>query len=86
MSSIFLHRAGIGERRLVQVTALNRYAVIPHNFRVLRGWTQARAAEWYGVSERTWRRWESHGAPEHVLKRIKVYSDRRGGNDELWLT
>lgn len=37
-----------------------------------RGWTQVRAARWYGVTERTWRRWERRevNVPPSVLKRI----------------
>ena len=35
-------------------------------------WTQAFAARWYGVSERTWRRWERGElpVPQHVSERI----------------
>lgn len=74
------------ERRLIQLDESNRRRAIPHNYRLLRNWTQEIAAEWYGVSLRTWRRWEQKGAPEHLLKRIKQHSDRHGGNDALWLT
>lgn len=28
------------------------------HWRLCRGWTQERAAEWAGVDPRTWRRWE----------------------------
>jgi hypothetical protein len=70
----YLHRPAPGERRTLEVTALNAAAVIPHNFRVLRMFTQGLAAQWYGVSERTWRRWESDGAPAHVLKRIASWA------------
>lgn len=74
------------ERRLIQPDESNRRTAIPRNFRLLRNWTQEAAAAWYAVSLRTWRRWEQKGAPDHVLKRIKVYSDRNGGNDGYWLT
>lgn len=49
-----------------------------HNFRVLRNWTQADAAEWWGVSERTWRRWETPGvvAKRALLKRIAQWAKR----------
>lgn len=46
-------------------------------FRAIRNFTQAQAAAWYGVSERTWRRWENTGiAPEPVIKRIVSYARR----------
>lgn len=37
-----------------------------------RGWTQADAARWWGVSERTWRRYETvpGAAPLALIKRI----------------
>ncbi len=54
-------------------------AEITFNFRLLRGWTQAQAASWYGVGERTWRRWEAEGAPAHLLNRIREYGRRLGG-------
>lgn len=46
---------------------------IVREFREAMTWTQREAAEWYGVAERTWRRWE-HGerqAPTPLLKRIE---------------
>jgi DNA-binding XRE family transcriptional regulator len=49
---------------------------IVRNFRILRGWTQGFAAEWYGVNERTWRRWEGGVPPAHVLKRIEQWARR----------
>lgn len=41
-------------------------------WRERRGWTQAQAARWYGVSVRTWRRWERDEirVPARVLKRL----------------
>lgn len=46
-------------------------------FRALRNFTQRQAAEWYGVTERTWRRWENTGvAPLPVIKRIRSYARR----------
>jgi len=74
------------ERRLVPVDPINRAWVIPHNFRLLRNWTQEIAADWYGVSVRTWRRWETHGAPTHALKRIEQYAKRTGGDALRWLS
>lgn len=74
------------ERRLTAVTPENRRSVIPRNYRIVRNWTQAIAAEQYGVSERTWRRYETTGAPEHVLKRIEQYSDRAGSEHAAYLT
>lgn len=32
-------------------------------FRASRGWTQAQAAKWWGVSVRSWRRWETGASP-----------------------
>ena len=39
------------------------------------GWTQAQAAEWYGVSERQWARYESgeSGIPLSLVKRMISY-------------
>lgn len=39
-----------------------------------RGMTQPTAAEWYGVHERTWRRWETGEirVPEHVMRRTEA--------------
>ena len=62
------------ERRTIDITIGNYRSAVPHNFRILRGWSQEIAADWYGVSERTWRRWEDVGAPAHALKRIAVWS------------
>ena len=49
-----------------------------HNYRVLRNWTQAIAAEHHGVSERTWQRWERPGqfVPEWLLKQITTWARR----------
>jgi DNA-binding XRE family transcriptional regulator len=50
--------------------AATRDTDIVREFRKALGFTQARAAEWYGVDERTWRRWERKRPPKHLLKRI----------------
>lgn len=46
-----------------------------------KGWSQRRAAEWIGVSERTWQAWEgdpskpkSYPAPARAVRRIVEYS------------
>ena len=51
---------------------------IVHNFRILRNWSQANAAEWWGVHVRTWRRYESPTAvpPEPLMKRIAEWGKR----------
>jgi len=43
-------------------------------FRLDRDWTQVEAAEWYGCSARTWRRWENAEVqiPRSVLNRIRA--------------
>ncbi len=47
------------------------------NFRILRGWTQEIAAEWWGTSARNWRRWESKPYPPlALLKRIREWAQR----------
>lgn len=45
-------------------------------WRKARGWTQVRAARWYGCSERTWRRWETGelGVPLAVVRRLRLKS------------
>lgn len=53
-------------------------------WRERRHWTQAEAARWYGVSDRTWRRWETGETrvPAPVLKRIastRIATLRRKG-------
>ena len=49
--------------------------VVLQKFRAIRGFTQAQAAEWFGVSERTWRRWENTGiVPVPVMKRVRDYA------------
>lgn len=77
------------ERRLVDPHGSAQYipqsSVIVRNFRIWRNWTQAIAADWYGVTERTWRRWEQDGAPKPVLKRIEQYAKRTGGDALRWL-
>lgn len=75
------------ERRLIALTPENRRAAIPHNFRIVRTWTQEVAALWYGVSTRTWRRYEQRGAPPHVLHRIKSWATRTeiGAEHARWL-
>lgn len=42
------------------------------NFRNGRGWSQAEAADWWGCSERQWRRYETGESrvPSPLLKRI----------------
>lgn len=42
------------------------------DWRTRKGWSQARAADWYGVDVRTWRRWERAETPIplHVWKRV----------------
>lgn len=77
------------ERRLIERPVTDDFAggtltgnLLPwervHNFRVLRGWTQAHAAEWWGVSERTWRRYEAPGwrGDARLLKRIRAWTTR----------
>ena len=41
-------------------------------WREQRGYSQQDAASWYGVTERTWRRWEAGEVrvPKHVRRRI----------------
>lgn len=49
------------------------------NFRLLRGWTQEIAAGWWGVSPRTWQRWEAGWdapPPRALMKRIVVWARR----------
>lgn len=58
---------------------------IPYNFRIVKGWTQGEAATWYGVSERTWRRWEATGAPRHLINRIAQHAKRAGGEHLRYL-
>lgn len=43
-------------------------------WRIERGWTQERAAEWYGIAPRTWRRWEQGDSPIplHVERRLRA--------------
>jgi transcriptional regulator with XRE-family HTH domain len=41
-------------------------------WRARRGFTQARAAAWYGVSERSWRRYEAGHIPPHVHRRFTI--------------
>jgi transcriptional regulator with XRE-family HTH domain len=48
----YQHAARVG--RLSELSGGTVYA-----FRKLKRWTQKEAAEWYGVSERTWRRYET---------------------------
>lgn len=74
------------ERRLTKPTPTNFRSAIPRNYRIVRNWTQVIAANEYGVSERTWRRYEERGAPAHVLKRIKQYSDRAGSEYAAYLS
>lgn len=51
---------------------------IVHNFRILRNWSQANAAEWWGVHVRTWRRYESPlgTVPPPLMKRIAEWGKR----------
>jgi len=44
------------------------------NGQICQGWTQAQAAEWIGVTERTWQRWEAKAPPRWAVKRIVDYS------------
>lgn len=49
-------------------------------WRVAQGWTQEEAAKWYGVHERTWRRYELYGpmfVPNKLNLRIQDYDERR---------
>jgi hypothetical protein len=53
----------------------NGYAL--RMWRMAQGWTQVQAAEWYGVHERTWRRYEGWGpmyVPDKLNKRIIEYT------------
>ena len=40
------------------------------------GWTQSRAAEWMGMSTRTWQAWEGNEylIPERAVRRVVEYS------------
>lgn len=51
-----------------------------HRRRKVDGWSQARAAEWYGAKERTWRAWEKGElpVPVPVVKAIVRYSESIG--------
>lgn len=52
-------------------------AVVLKKFRAIKRVTQAEAAKWYGVSERSWRRWEASGrVPLPVMKRVREYARR----------
>jgi hypothetical protein len=45
-------------------------------WRMAQGWTQVQAAAWYGVHERTWRRYELWGPmylPDRLNKRIQDF-------------
>lgn len=43
------------------------------------GWTQAQAAEWAGVTERTWARWEAREQlPLWLVKRLQDYPQSFG--------
>lgn len=64
------------ERRLTPPTPETYAFVIPRNYRLVRNWTQEIAAAWYGVSVRTWQRYETTGAPRHVLTRIRQWTRR----------
>jgi hypothetical protein len=45
------------------------------NGQTVKGWSQKKAADWYGCGERTWRRWESSDEiPRKVAKAIVRYS------------
>lgn len=53
-------------------------AGVLRQFRQMRGFTQAQAAEWYGVTERSWRRYENtNHMPRPLAKRIMRYAQRR---------
>lgn len=44
------------------------------NNQVVKGWSQKKAAEWYGCSERQWRRWEAaKKVPLPVIKAVIRY-------------
>ena len=45
--------------------------------RILQGWSQPEAADWYGCAVRTWRAWElgRHPVPVPVVKAIIRYSE-----------
>jgi hypothetical protein len=47
-------------------------------FRDLNGWTQEKAASWYGCAARTWRRYElgERPIPKPLLLRIRDYRIR----------
>jgi transcriptional regulator with XRE-family HTH domain len=42
------------------------------HWRNTQGWTQATAANWYGVTDRQWRRWENgeQPVPLHLERRL----------------
>lgn len=58
--------------------AQNRAAIV-RAFREERGWTQAEAAEWYGCTERSWRRYEScdRPVPLPLLRRVMSRTRRK---------
>jgi hypothetical protein len=60
------------ERRLIEPECPLFGNEIVHNYRLLRGWTQAVAAQHHGVSERTWRRYESPTAVPPAYLRDQI--------------
>jgi hypothetical protein len=61
---------------VIPVSGANLRRAIPRNYRILRGWTQEIAAEETGVSVRTWRRYETTGAPNWLRKQIAQWAKR----------
>ncbi|MEE8241501.1 MAG: helix-turn-helix domain-containing protein [Nitrospirales bacterium] len=59
-----------------------------HRRRRVNGWSQARAAEWFGAKERTWRAWEKGElpVPVPVVKAIVRYSESIGATIDRALT
>lgn len=84
-----MSRPRASERRLIEphfdetIVGRDRHVLYLHervrNFRHLHHFSQADAAEWYGVSVREWQRYESGWdtpPPRPLLKRIVAYVRR----------
>ena len=61
---------------LVNTRAIVRQQLVKL-FRTNRGWTQERAAEWYGCSTRSWRRYE-HGERPVPTPLVMAITRRKG--------
>lgn len=67
----------MNEGRVIRIPLGSRDHVL--NFRLAKGWTQKRAAAWWGCTERSWQRYESgeRTVPGPLLKRIAAARPRR---------